>query len=216
MRHNEKKSPKRVLVLAVAFCIFCIAFRSIYSYTLHNGLKKFKNSHNESGASNVQVHTYLTLWLLDDLHFFLGDLMIFKHCEWALLSLSLQTHEWHEEFKFWPHFFQLCRVVNCDGKSQRSSNEDELFHRKYDKASNNFSRGKWRNTVGVVSGLVREENKKKSSHGLFYNFTKYSNIWQLYLHRIGLEFSLQVLQVFKWLFVNKRSSHCLQVTMLKK
>ena len=57
MRHNEKKSPKRVLVLAVAFCIFCIAFRSIYSYTLHNGLKKFKNSHNESGASNVQVHT---------------------------------------------------------------------------------------------------------------------------------------------------------------
>ena len=167
MRHNEKKSPKRVLVLAVAFCIFCIAFRSIYSYTLHNGLKKFKNSHNESGASNVQVHTYLTLWLLDDLHFFLGDLMIFKHCEWALLSLSLQTHEWHEEFKFWPHFFQLCRVVNCNGKSQRSSNEDELFHRKYDKASNNFSRGKWRNTVGVVSGLVREENKK-SRHMAFF------------------------------------------------
>ena len=139
--------------------------------------------------------------------------MIFKHCEWALLSLSLQTHEWHEEFKFWPHFFQLCRVVNCNGKSQRSSNEDELFHRKYDKASNNFSRGKWRNTVGVVSGLVREENKKRSSHGLFYNFTKYSNIWQLYLHRIGLEFSLQV---FKWLFVNKRSSHRLQVAMLQK
>ena len=56
MRHNEKKSPKRVLVLAVAFCIFCIAFRSIYSYTLHNGLKKFKKSHNESGASSRAMY----------------------------------------------------------------------------------------------------------------------------------------------------------------
>ena len=42
-----------------------------------------------------------------------------------------------------------------------------MFHRKYDKASNNFSRGKWRNTVGVVSGLVREENKK-SRHMAFF------------------------------------------------
>ena len=112
-------------------------------------------------SSNVQVHTLrYDSWMIYNLHFFLGDLMIFKHCEWALLSLSLQTHEWHEEFKFWPHFFQLCRFVNCNGKSQRSSNEDELFHRKYDKASNNFSRGRWRNTVGVVCS---RKIKKKSS-----------------------------------------------------
>ena len=58
-------------------------------------------------------------------------------------------------------FFQLCRVVKFNGKSQHS-NEDELFHRKYDKASNNFSRGKWRNTVGVV--FSRKIKKKSSLH----------------------------------------------------